>query len=74
MPLLEFLKEHGLTQREVAEATGLPMTTVNDVVNGRRSPRTATVDKLLAFARRHDKTASYDALFGGPALVGRGRR
>lgn len=59
-----FLDKHSLTQREVSEGSGIPLSAVNAIIRGHRSPRTETVNKLLAFCRSLDPSITYEQLFG----------
>lgn len=68
MGFAELVQRHGLTQATVAQQSGVPLATVNDVVRRLRDPRTSTVNKLLVFARRYEPEASYEELFA-PELL-----
>jgi transcriptional regulator with XRE-family HTH domain len=67
-PLGALLERHSLSQRAVATGTGLAMSAVSDIVNGKRAPVTSSVNKLLAFVRRYEPRVSYEELFA-PELV-----
>lgn len=47
--LHEFLDPMGLTQRELAEAIGVPYQRVNEIVNGRRGITPSTALRLARF-------------------------
>jgi antitoxin HigA-1 len=49
MLLEEFLNPMGLTQRELAEAIGVPYQRVNEIVNGRRGITPSTALRLARF-------------------------
>jgi antitoxin HigA-1 len=49
MLLEEFLNPMGLTQRELAEAIGVPYQRVNEIVNGRRRITPSTALRLAQF-------------------------
>jgi len=49
MLLEEFLTPMGLTQRELAEAIGVPYQRVNEIVNGRRGITPSTALRLAQF-------------------------
>jgi addiction module HigA family antidote len=49
MLLAEFLKPLGLTQREVAEAIGVPYQRVNEIVNRRRGVTPSTALRLSQY-------------------------
>lgn len=49
MLLEEFLAPMGLTQRELAEAIGVPYQRVNEIVNGRRGITPSTALRLAQF-------------------------
>ena len=49
MLLEEFLKPIGLTQRQLAEAIGVPYQRVNELVNGRRGVTPSTALRLAKF-------------------------
>lgn len=57
------MERHALTQRAVADGTGLAVSAVNDLVNERRNPTTVTVNRLLAFLRRYEPNLVYEDLF-----------
>ena len=67
MSLGDLLKRHGLTQRDMADGTGLAVSAVCDIVNGKRQPTTGTVNRVLAYARRFEPATTYEDLFGDPA-------
>ncbi len=62
-PLAAILEKHRLSQRDVAAETGLAVSAVSDIVNGKRAPVTSTVNKILAFVRRYEPRVSYEELF-----------
>jgi transcriptional regulator with XRE-family HTH domain len=66
MSLLDLLRRHNLTQRDMAEGTGLAVSAVCDIVNGKRQPTTGTVNRVLAFARRYEPETTYEEVFGDP--------
>jgi antitoxin HigA-1 len=45
----EFLKPMGITQRELADAIGVPYQRVNEIVNGRRGITPSTALRLAQF-------------------------
>ena len=47
--LLEFLTPMGITQRELADAIGVPYQRVNELVNGRRGITPSTALRLAQF-------------------------
>jgi antitoxin HigA-1 len=49
MLLEEFLKPMGITQRELADAIGVPFQRVNEIVNGRRGVTPSTALRLSQF-------------------------
>jgi addiction module HigA family antidote len=49
MLLEEFLKPMGITQRELADAIGVPFQRVNEIVNGRRGITPSTALRLSQF-------------------------
>ena len=49
MLLKEFLNPMGLTQRELAEAIGVPYQRVNEIVNGRRGITPSTALRLAQY-------------------------
>jgi antitoxin HigA-1 len=49
MLLEEFLNPMGLTQRELAEAIGVPYQRVNEIVNGRRGITPSTALRLAQY-------------------------
>lgn len=49
MLLTEFLKPMGITQRELADAIGVPYQRVNEIVNGRRGITPSTALRLARF-------------------------
>jgi len=49
MLLEEFLDPMGLTQRELAEAIGVPYQRVNEIVNGRRGITPSTALRLAQY-------------------------
>jgi predicted transcriptional regulator len=63
MSLSEILRRHGLSHKLAAEQSGVPLATLHDVSRGKRSPRTETVNKILAFVRRYEPRVSYEELF-----------
>lgn len=67
-PLKRFLSEHGLTQTDLAKGTGLWLSQVNAIVNG-SSPRTETVNRILAYVRTVDDGVTYEDLFGRGAAA-----
>lgn len=69
MALSDLLSRHGLSQKAAAAEAGVPLATFSDVVGGRRSPTTHTVNKILAWARRYDSGATYEQLFGDGAAA-----
>jgi predicted transcriptional regulator len=68
MNLSEIFRRHGLSHKVAAEQSGVPLATLHDVARGKRSPRTDTVNKILAFVRRYEPRVSYEDLFA-PDLV-----
>ena len=44
----EFMCEKNLTVRQVSVITGLPRSTISDIVSGRSSPRMETMEQLAA--------------------------
>jgi transcriptional regulator with XRE-family HTH domain len=66
-PLLLFIGAHGMTQNEFSERAGVAVSVVNAIVRNHTSPRTDTVNKLLAFCRTIDPEVTYEALFGEAA-------
>lgn len=64
MTLDDILRKHSLTQRDVASGTGLALSAVNDIVNEKRCPTTATVNRLLEYLRRFEPALTYEELFG----------
>lgn len=73
MTLPELLDKHDLSQRTVAQGTGVPLSSVNDIVNRKRQPTTGTVNKLLHFLRKYEPRVSYEELFAPELVAGRGR-
>jgi transcriptional regulator with XRE-family HTH domain len=57
------MERHGLTQRDVADGTGLALSAVNDLVNEKRQPTTGTVNKMLGFLRKYEPKLTYEDLF-----------
>ncbi len=49
MLLKEFLEPMGLTQRELADAIGVPYQRVNEIVNGRRGVTASTALRLSRY-------------------------
>lgn len=49
MLLEEFLKPMGLTQKDLADAVGVPYQRVNEIVNGRRGITPSTALRLAKF-------------------------
>ncbi len=49
MLLEEFLKPMGLTQRELAQALGLPYQRINELINGRRALTPSTALRLAKY-------------------------
>jgi len=64
-----FLDDHGLTQTELAEGSGLAVSMVNGIVRGHTRPRTDTVQRLLAYCRTVDPEVTFEALFGDVEAV-----
>lgn len=71
-PLIEFLGRHEVTQKRAAAEADLPIQTMNEIANGKRQARTATVNKILAWARRYEPSITYEQLFA-PDLAGCGK-
>ena len=46
--LSEFLEQHHLSIRQAAIMTGVPRSTIGDIVTGRVSPTLATMEQLAA--------------------------
>jgi transcriptional regulator with XRE-family HTH domain len=67
--LQQFLDEHGLTQTEMAEGSGIAVSMVNGIVRGHTRPRTDTVQRLLAYCRTVDPEVTFEALFGDTEAV-----
>jgi hypothetical protein len=61
--LAAIMDRHGLTQRDVSSGADLALSIVNDLVNKRRNPTTATVNRLLAFLRKYEPRVAYEDLF-----------
>ena len=61
-PLQQARKAAGLTQRELAEQTGIPLTLIQKLENGKREIAKVNVGYALKIARALDTTA--EALFG----------
>jgi transcriptional regulator with XRE-family HTH domain len=70
-PLAALLEKHRLSQRDVAQGTGLAVSAVSDIVNGKRAPVTSSVNKLLVFIRRYEPRVSYEDLFAPELAKGR---
>lgn len=68
MTLPELIQRHQLTQVAIAAETGLQQSAISDIVAGKRRPRTDTVNRILAFARRYEPSVTYEDLFGAPDL------
>jgi transcriptional regulator with XRE-family HTH domain len=66
-PIQRFLDQHGLTQRSLADGSGIALSMVNGIVRGHTRPRVDTVNRLLAFCRSIDPSVTYDQLFGSEA-------
>ena len=64
MDLRTFLRDHKLTQRDVALGSGLALSAVSDIVTGKRNPRTDSVNRLLGYFRQVDPAVTYEQLFG----------
>lgn len=72
MALKELLEREGISQRDVANGSGIALSAVNDIVNGKRSPTTGTVDAILSFLRtRIRRRITYEEVFASSAQVGR---
>ena len=64
MTMEAILQKHGLTQRDVASGAGVTLSSVSDIVNGKRCPRTDTVNRLLAYLRRFEPALTYEQVWG----------
>lgn len=49
----EIMCKKNLTMRQVSVITGLPRSTISDIVSGRSSPRMETMERLAAGLRVH---------------------
>jgi predicted transcriptional regulator len=67
MSLPAILDRHGLTQLQVSQESGIPISTINGVFHGTRQPRTDTVNRLLAYLRRYEPALTYEQVWGEPA-------
>lgn len=45
----EFLQEYGLSQSQLAKATGIPLARISDIVNGRRSMNADVAERLSRY-------------------------
>lgn len=68
-PVKRFMEEHGLSQRDVAEGSGLWLSQVNGIVRGHTKPTTDTVNRLLGYFRKVDPSVTYDDLFGAERVA-----
>ena len=71
-PVLEYIrklkKEAGYTNEDLAEKSGLPLSTVQKVMSGvTKSPRVETVEALLSAFNEKDE-AVYDSALSGELL------
>jgi addiction module HigA family antidote len=69
---IEVLNPLGMTQRELAEAIGVPYQRINEIVNGRRGITPSTALRLPRYSARRAGGASYLpklALPGGGSLA-----
>lgn len=57
------MRRHNLTQKDLARSSQVPLSTLNDVIRGRRNPTTVTVNKLLACLRRYEPAIRYEDVF-----------
>lgn len=49
----EIMYQKNLTIRQVSHLTGLPKSTISDIVSGRTSPRMETMERLAAGLKIH---------------------
>lgn len=49
----EIMYQKNLTMRQVSHLTGLPKSTISDIVSGRTSPRMETMERLAAGLKIH---------------------
>lgn len=49
----EIMYQKNLTIRQVSRLTGLPKSTISDIVSGRTSPRMETMERLAAGLKIH---------------------
>lgn len=49
----EIMYEKNLSVRQVSKMTGLPASTINDIMNGRSSPRLNTLEQLAKGLKIH---------------------
>jgi transcriptional regulator with XRE-family HTH domain len=63
MTMASIIQKHGLTQRDVADGTGIALSAVSDIVNDKRKPTTGTVNRLLGYLRKYEPKLSYEDLF-----------
>lgn len=49
----EIMYQKNLTIRQVSHITGLPKSTISDIVSGRTSPRMETMERLAAGLKIH---------------------
>lgn len=59
-----FLLRHGMTQGDLASATGLSEKTISNAVTGRHAPSFHTSRTILDFCRKLDPTVTHEQLFG----------
>jgi DNA-binding XRE family transcriptional regulator len=63
-PLESFVQRHSLTQRVVAEGSGLTLSNINGIIRGHQRPRIDTAVKIVDFLREYDPGVTLDDIFG----------
>lgn len=64
----ELLKALGLNQSDLARHLGVQPSTVSMKVKGERPWKRGEIDSVLALARQHDPSVTYEQLFAGDDL------
>jgi len=58
-----FLFRHGVTQEQLADAIGLSRVAISNAITGKSEPKLSTVNHILAFCKKLDRTIDYERLF-----------
>ena len=58
-----FLATHNLTQKEMAEKSGVSEVTFSQLMNGRMDPKRSTLEAILSTAQQFDPSITYEQLY-----------